>query len=127
MPFARLTLSQAPDAEAAKLLAADLSRLIAADLGKRHELTSVLIETPGNACWTIGSQPQATAAHLEVCVTAGTNSAAEKQSFIRNAMHLLRRDMPALAAATYIVIRELPGSDWGYDGKTQADRAANAA
>ncbi|KAA5604097.1 hypothetical protein F1188_17555 [Roseospira marina] len=123
MPFARLTLIPQQPPEIIERLTTDLTDLIAADLGKRHELTSVLIETPSRARWTIGAGPQPTAAHLEICVTAGTNSADEKRRFIRHAMDRLRQAIPALPEASYVVVRDLPGGDWGYDGRTQADRA----
>lgn len=124
MPFARLTLVPALPPETSQPLANDMTALISTTLAKRHDLTSVLIETPGPGQWTIGANPQQSAAHLEVSVTAGTNSAAQKRAFIGRAMALLRAAIPDLAPATYIVVRELAASDWGYDGLTQADRAA---
>lgn len=60
-------------------------------------------------------------------MTAGTNSEEEKRAFVGNAMLLLRRTLPSLAAATYIVVKELPAINWGYDGQTQADRAEKKA
>ena len=123
MPFARLTLPTAPPPDTANRLAIVLTSVIAEYLGKRHELTSVLIETPASAHWTIGAENCEVAAHLEVCVTAGTNTEEEKRTFVRNAMALLRREWPTLAEATYVVVKELPAASWGYDGRTQADRA----
>ncbi len=123
MPFARLTLIPAPAPETVQRLAAGLTDLIARDLNKRHELTSVLTETPGTSHWTIDAQEQEIAAHMEVCVTAGTNSEEEKRTFVGNAMALLHQVLPGLDPATYIVVKELPACDWGYDGLTQADRA----
>jgi 4-oxalocrotonate tautomerase len=123
MPYARLTLIPAQSAEVVQRLTDELTAMIASDLGKRHELTAVLVETPEPARWTIGAVDHEVAAHLEVCVTSGTNTDAEKRSFIGNAMHVLRQAMPALATATYIVVKELPAANWGYDGETQAARA----
>lgn len=127
MPFARLTLIPAPTSDTAQLLAADLTAIVAHDLGKQHELTSVLVETPGVPQWTIGANRREVAAHLEVCVTAGTNSEEEKRAFVGNAMLLLQRTLPMLATATYIVVKELPATNWGFDGQTQADRARKRA
>ena len=124
MPFARLTVIPAPAPELAHRLATDLKTLIARELRKQHDLTSVLIETPGRYDWAIGAVRTETAAHLEVCVTAGTNSEDEKRAFIETAMLVLRQALPGLAEATYIVVKELPAVDWGYDGLTQAFRAA---
>ena len=123
MPFARLTLIPAQRSSVVQRLTDDLTALIAADLGKRHELTAVLVETPDPVRWTIGSEAHEVAAHLEVCVTNGTNTDAEKRRFVGNAMNLLRQTMPTLATATYVVVKELPANNWGYDGETQTARA----
>lgn len=122
MPFARLTLSSNLPAHEGGPLCEALTTLIANELGKRHELTSVLIDVPGAHHWTIGGCQQALAAHLEVSVTAGTNSEEEKRSFMASAMALLRGALPDLDPATYIIVKENPATDWGYDGKSQADR-----
>ena len=127
MPFARLTLVPAVPETDARTLAAALTDLIAKDLDKRRDLTSMLIEMPQNVIWSIGAEPVEATAHLEVCVTAGTNSEAQKRSFIANAMAALRPAVPGLSATTYIIIREMPASAWGYDGRTQADRALEAS
>ena len=127
MPFAKLTMTPAPTPGQAEILTTELTDLIAGDLGKRHDLTSVLIETPDVLRWTIGAGQRPAAAHLEVCVTAGTNSEQDKRLFIADAMTMLRNALPALDPATYVVITEIAGSDWGFDGKTQADRARLSA
>lgn len=126
MPFARLTLTPAQSPQLAAKLAADLTDLIAQHLRKRHDLTSVLIAAPAGL-WSIGASPQPVAAHLEVTVTTGTNSGAEKQNFLSAAMGLLRSALPGLHVASYVVVTEVAASDWGYDGQSQAARAAPAA
>ncbi len=125
MPFARLTLTPSPGPEAAQGLAAELTNLIAARLGKRRDLTSVFVEAPGASRWTIGGVAHDAGAHLEVLVTAGTNTRDEKRAFIRDAMDALQHAIPDLASATYVVVKEVPGTDWGYDGRTQSDRAGD--
>ncbi|MDH4440261.1 MAG: tautomerase family protein [Rhizobium sp.] len=126
MPFARFTYHLAPTSPRidTQALAEALTDLIARDLGKRRDLTSVLIETPTAACWAIGGGRQAVAAHLEVFVTSGTNTTEEKREFLAQAMALMRANIPDLHPATYVVVHELPSTDWGYDGVSQFDRAA---
>jgi 4-oxalocrotonate tautomerase len=127
MPFARLTYRpQSPnrDQDREHHLALALTDLIAGELAKRRDLTSVLVEATASGRWAIGGEPQASATHLEVFVTAGTNTLAEKRRFLHCAMALLRAEFPDLHAATYVVLHELPATDWGYDGRSQADRAA---
>lgn len=126
MPFSRLTVTcDLTDAQIGTLRS-DLTTLIAEQLAKKHPLTSVLIDQVPAGSWSIGAVPRQVAAHLEVIVTAGTNTIAQKQAFLDRTMQLLRRVMPDLDVATYIVVHEVPASDWGYDGRTQADRAAIA-
>ncbi|MDQ0422583.1 4-oxalocrotonate tautomerase [Peteryoungia aggregata LMG 23059] len=123
MPFARLTYHP-PHPDREQDLARAVTDLVANDLAKRHDLTSVQIEATPAQTWTIGGEPQAAAAHLEVFVTAGTNTVDQKRQFLKRAMALLRAEWPELPAATYVVVHELPATDWGYDGRSQADRAA---
>lgn len=125
MPFARLTCQpRRPEHEAR--IARALTNLIATDLAKRHDLTSVLIDPTASAHWSVGGERQDVAAHLEVFVTAGANTVEQKRRFLENAMALLRTEWPDLQAATYVVVHELSATDWGYDGLSQADRAAHA-
>lgn len=122
MPFVRLTVTPAPTPEAARRLAEGATRLMAEILGKKVELTSVLVEAPGVAAWTIGAATQPRAAHLEALVTEGTNNEEEKRTFLRRAMELLNAELAPLPEATYVVVRDIPAGDWGYGGLSQADR-----
>lgn len=95
-------------------------------LGKRPELTAVSIIDLPSSSWMIGTQPQSDsgrpAAHAEVTVTSGTNTAEQKARFIAGMAALLRETLPALHQATYVVVREIDARSWGYDGLTQDDR-----
>lgn len=122
MPFVRMTITPAPSAATAHRLAHGATRLMAEVLGKKAELTSVLVEAPAAAAWTIGSHAQDRAAHLEALVTLGTNTPEEKCTFLRHAADLLRTELGTLPEATYVVVRDIPADDWGYDGRSQADR-----
>jgi 4-oxalocrotonate tautomerase len=62
---------------------------------------------------------------LEISITAGTNTVAEKESFIAAAFAELERQLgfgQPLEEASYVIVREVPATDWGYAGKTQASR-----
>lgn len=127
MPFLRLTLNPATaeaavDTELARDLCFGLRDLMVTILGKKSELTSVLIEAPSALTWTIGAAEPEHAVHLEVTITEGTNTTDQKEEFIVAAMALLKRRFGRLHEATYIVVAEAPASDWGYDGRTQAAR-----
>lgn len=124
MPFVHIRLTGQPlSPEAQARLSAAITGLMENLLGKKAELTAVLIEQPAASGWSIGGRPVATAAHLEATITAGTNTAAEKARFIAEAMELLRSAATApLSVATYVVVREVDAQSWGYDGLTQAAR-----
>jgi 4-oxalocrotonate tautomerase len=122
MPFVRVTLSPAPSPSVQQRVAKGFTRLMAEVLGKKPELTSVLVESPAGA-WTIGGALVPQAAHVEALVTAGTNSGEQKAEFLAAARTLLRAELGVLPTATYVVVRDIPAGDWGYDGQSQAARA----
>lgn len=98
------------------------TRLMAEVMRKKPELTAVLIEQ--TTAWSVGAHPARTAAHVDVKITAGTNSAAEKAQFVAEATSLLRSVLGAdLNPVAYVVVHELAGDAWGWDGITQARRA----
>ncbi len=123
MPTLQLKLTPVLPAPAQAALAAELTQLTALVLGKRPEVTAVLMELVPQ--WFIGGAPVAQAtAWLTISITAGTNTAAQKAAFITEAHALLQRHLGPLAPASYVIVHELPATDWGYGGQTQAARQA---
>ena len=128
MPFVNIKIagaSLAPDQ--IRRLQAEATHLMAEVMHKNRELTAVLIEQIDPARWTVGAGPVRAAAHLDVKVTAGTNTPEEKRRFVSEAVRLLRSVIgPILNPVCYVVVHEVAADAWGYDGHTQADRAADA-
>ncbi len=67
-------------------------------------------------------------AMLEISITQGTNTAAQKAAFIARAFAELEAQLglgqgQGLEPASYVIVREVPARDWGYGGQTQAARA----
>ena len=124
MPFVRITVSgPALAPEQVSLLHTEMTELMASTLGKRADLTSVLVEQVAIAGWAIGGTPMKIAVHLEATITAGTNSPEQKARFIGKTMRLLTSVLGSeLNPATYIVVNEVPANAWGYDGRTQESR-----
>ena len=114
-----------------RALGAALTQLSSQHLGKRAEVTAVMIEDLPAACWHIGGvDVQGPTAFLEISITAGTNTAAEKSAFIAAAYAELHRQLGVdkpLHSASYVIVRELPATDWGYGGITQAQRRQQLA
>ena len=126
MPTLQLNIaSEVPQAVCAAL-AAELTTLTAELLGKRPDVTAVMVQPLPAAHWFIGGQAvsQATA-WLEISITSGTNTAAQKAAFVQAAHAAMQRHLgtgQTWAEASYVIVRELPASDWGYGGQTQAAR-----
>lgn len=126
MPILRLDVAPPQPVERQRSLAAALTAITVALLGKRAQSTAVVIQDVPTARWFIGGEavPGATAL-LELSITAGTNTESQKAAFIDAAFAELQRQLApdgALDPASYVVARELPATDWGYGGRTQHAR-----
>ena len=123
MPTLQLQLTPAQPAPRIAALARGLTALSTRILGKREELTALLLEEIVASRWFIGGEPpQRPTARLEISITAGTNTVEEKDAFIAAAFRELQQQLGPLEEASYVVVRELPATDWGYGGRTQAAR-----
>jgi 4-oxalocrotonate tautomerase len=123
MPTLQLKLTPPQSAERLQLLARRLTELSARVLGKRREVTAVVVEELWPGRWFVGGRnPAEATAMLEIRVTEGTNSVAEKEDFIAAAWEELQQQLGPLEEASYVVVQEVPASDWGYGGRTQAAR-----
>lgn len=131
MPYINVKVAGRPLAAADReALALGITALMATVLGKRRELTAVLVEEADAAGWSVGGRfggADSPRAHVEANVTAGTNTEAELARFVAEAAALLKRVLPDLPEATYVIVREVPATGWGYDGRTQAARRAAAS
>jgi 4-oxalocrotonate tautomerase len=78
------------------------------------------------ARWHIGGvHVQGPTAFLEINITQGTNTVAEKAAFVAAAFAELQRQLCTshpMEPASYVIVREVPASDWRYGGWTQAAR-----
>ncbi|RIY00131.1 4-oxalocrotonate tautomerase [Aureimonas flava] len=128
MPFVHIRIAGAePRLEQIEALQEGATKLMASVMRKKADLTAVLVETHDTLRWSIGGQPVSRAAHLDVKITAGTNSVDEKVEFVRQAHDLLRSALGAnLPLATYIVVDEVSADAWGYGGLTQEARRVAA-
>lgn len=113
-------------------VARELTAITASILGKRPEVTAVMIEEVPAMLWHVGAHPvQRTTFWLEISITAGTNTVAQKTAFVEAAFDALQRLLGdgdnSVEPASYVIVRELPATDWGYGAQTQAARRALAA
>jgi 4-oxalocrotonate tautomerase len=131
MPTLQLKISPPQDPRRYPALAAELTAITAELLGKRRDVTALMIEELPAARWFVGAvQVQRPTAWLEISVTAGTNTPAQKAAFIEAAYAVLQGQLGAgrpLENASYVIVRELPASDWGYGARTQQARQRSHA
>ena len=129
MPTLTLKIAPLQNPERYASLARALTQITARTLGKRPEVTAVVIEDMAQAQWYVGGRPvEHATALLEISITKGTNTPIEKEAFIEAAYAELQRQLGsggALEEASYVIVRELPATDWGYDGITQWERKRN--
>lgn len=130
MPTLQLKVAPLLNPERYRALAQALTRITAEQLGKREEVTAVVIDDLPAARWYVGGRDvQRATALLEITITAGTNTVAEKEAFIAAAFAELQQQLgygQPLEEASYVTVREVPASDWGYGGQTQAARRQKA-
>ena len=131
MPTLQLKVAPLLNPERYRALAQAITRITAQYLGKREEVTAVVIDDLPAARWYIGGRNvQRATALLEITVTAGTNTVAQKQAFIAAAFAELQEQLghgQPLEEASYVTVREVPASDWGYGGQSQAARRQKAS
>ncbi len=127
MPFIRITVGGAPvTATERSALQERFTAEIHKHLRKRREVTAVAVESLPPGAWAIdGVEMSTRTAHVEMAITAGTNTPEEKASMIAAADRALREILGTLPEATYAVIQEIAADAWGYNGKTQQTRAAS--
>jgi 4-oxalocrotonate tautomerase len=126
MPTLTLKLSPAPPDDVQRRLAQALTAVTTETLGKRAAVTALVFEPVPAERWWIGAEPPARpTAMLEIRITAGTNTAEQKAAFIAGAQAALQHHLApetSLEEASYVVVHELPATDWGYGGRTQRSR-----
>jgi len=127
MPTLQLKLSPPQPAQTVARIARTLTQLSTDILGKRREVTALTVDEVWPGRWFLAGEPaRGTTALLEIRVTAGTNSAEDKEDFVAAAFNALEQQLGELAEASYVVVQEVAAGDWGYGGMTQAARKGKA-
>jgi 4-oxalocrotonate tautomerase len=126
MPILTLKLSAHAKLTDAHALARALTTLSTQVLHKRSDVTSVVFaRITANDWWVGGEVPAQVLMQLDIRITHGTNSSAEKTAFVAAAFALLPQYLEQgqqMHATSYISVQELPATDWGYGGDTQQQR-----
>lgn len=126
MPYLHLRILGEPGPAILDAAAEQLTGLAESVLGKRREVTAVTLETIPKGHWRIGGRTARPAFHLEITITQGTNTREQKAAFIAQIWATMTDLVGELEPASYVVIHEVPGDTWGYQGLTQEARAIAA-
>jgi 4-oxalocrotonate tautomerase len=129
MPYINIRLGRKLDEEQRKRLYEKTTSLMNTLMGKRPEVAVVHIQESESRQWSVNSSPIAAedpvAAYVDIKITEGTNTPSEKAEMISQAVKMLKDVVGPLQEACYVVIDDIPADSWGYNGKTQADRAVS--
>jgi 4-oxalocrotonate tautomerase len=129
MPTLQLDYATPRPAPAHAALADALTSLTAQRLGKRHDLTQVQIRRVPVADWFVGAVAAADSGlagyRLSIDVSEGTNTPEEMAAYIAATHQALAGLLGPVAPASYVLLQTQPMAQWGWSGRTQADRAAD--
>jgi 4-oxalocrotonate tautomerase len=127
MPLLNVKLCAPPSPETTAKVAAALTDLTVEILKKKRELTAVAVEYLPPSQWFLGGVALAAQSlcsfSLEIKVTEGTNSKNEKAAYISQVFAAMEKIIGPSVPASYIVIHDIQGDSWGYQGQTQEFRA----
>ena len=126
MPYLDIKLSGPCLPQNIEKFAARMTDLVVEVLHKRREVTAAAVQCVAPHHWHIGgtavSADGRSTFFVEANVTAGTNTPQEKAAFIAAAFAAAESILGQLAAASYVIVREVPADAWGYQGLTQEVR-----
>ena len=97
-------------------------------LGKKPEVTSISVDFVSPESWYVGGSPisdqNAVTFYLDIKVTEGTNTKAEKAEYVRRVFSDIESVLGPITPASYIVIHDVRADSWGFQGITQEYRFA---
>ena len=129
MPYINIRLGTNLNNEQRIQLFEQTTSLMNTVMRKRREVTVVHIQESESQQWSTNSIPltakSPVGAYVDIKVTDGTNTVEEKAEMISQTVNMLKDVVGIIQEACYVVIDDLPADSWGYNGKTQAARAAS--
>lgn len=126
MPYLKLCISIPAPSDITGKLVAILMRHTSEILGKKPEVTSVHVEFVAPEQWFVGGVPMSeqnrTTFYLDVKITEGTNTKAQKADYVRQVFSDFESVLGSVEPASYIVIHDVRADAWGFQGQTQEYR-----
>jgi 4-oxalocrotonate tautomerase len=131
MPLITLKTSKVLPDPLKKCLAEGLSLATEKILRKDRNVIVILFEVASqHAQWWLGNDFKDYGVdifELNIVVTKGTNSDAEKEEWIAAACQLATEVLGTVPYPNYISIYEVEGTNWGYNGLTQNRRKVKSS
>ena len=126
MPYLNVKVSIPESSESADKIVAVLMKYTSEVLGKKPDVTSIEIDFITPDKWFVGgvrvNDQKAVTFYLDIKVTDGTNTKAEKAKYVRNVFADMDSMFGPITPASYIVIHDVRADSWGYQGLTQEYR-----
>lgn len=130
MPYLNVRISMKESPVVAEKIVSTLMKHTAGLLGKKPEVISIAVDFVSPEFWFIGgsrlSDQNAVTFYLDIKVTEGTNTKAEKAKYVKEVFLDFEAIMGPITPASYIVIHDIRADSWGFQGKTQEFRFIQA-
>lgn len=131
MPFIHVRYSTPTERDLRQPIAALVTDLTARVLGKKPEVTAVVVEQVPPGAWFVAGRSLAehrTATFfVEVRVTRGTNVKAEKAGYLREVFQAMQGVLGPVHPESYVHVHEVEGDAYGYGGVSQEARWVRAS
>ncbi len=121
MPYINVKLNLAEDVklrdQIVKVVLENTTRI----LGKKQDVTSVLVEFVSQNAWSVGGKNVPTF-YLDIKITKGTNTKVQKADYIQAIYKEFETLLGKIHQASYVLIHEIDADAWGFEGITQERR-----
>lgn len=128
MPYINIRVGTTLDSVQRDKLSQNTTFFMNTIMDKRREVTVVHIQEDDPHQWSTNAiaikDKDPISAYVDIKVTEGTNNPEEKSKMIYETVKMLQEVVGTIQEACYVVVDDIPANSWGYNGKTQAARAA---
>jgi 4-oxalocrotonate tautomerase len=130
MPYLNVRVSMKESHDVAQKIVATLMKHTSELLGKKPDVISIAVDFVAPELWFVGgsrlSDEKKVTFYLDIKVTEGTNTKAEKAKYVKEVFSDFEAVMGPITPASYIVIHDVRADSWGFQGKTQEYRFIHA-
>ena len=121
MPYINVKLNVKESDELREKIADIVLEKTTTILNKKADVTSILVEFVPQNSWSVGGKI-CVPFYLDIKITKGTNTKEQKSNYIKKCYNDFQELLGEIAPASYIVINEIDGDSWGFEGLTQEYR-----